>query len=88
MLRDLRQICERPGDVDADDFRAAARSLLERQFLLLERARDRDHYRLVANHYDYYINLFDALGWTLHRDDTINAPLLRCIYPHHTFVTQ
>jgi hypothetical protein len=70
MLRDLRQICERPGDAEAEDFRAAARSLLERQFLLLERPRDRDSYRLVANHFDYYTNLFDALGWTLHRDDT------------------
>ena len=70
MLRDLRQICERPGDAEAEDFRAAARSLLERQFLLLERPRDRDPYRLVANHFDYYTNLFDALGWTLHRDDT------------------
>ena len=70
MLRDLRQICERPGDAEAEDFRNAARSLLERQFLLLERPRDRDSYRLVANHFDYYTNLFDALGWTLHRDDT------------------
>jgi hypothetical protein len=69
VLRDLRQICERPGDAEADDFRSAARSLLERQFLLLERPRDRDPYRLVANHFDYYANLFDALGWTLHRDD-------------------
>lgn len=70
MLRDLRQICERPGNAEVDDFRAAARAVLERQFLLLERARDRDAYRLVANHFDYYTNLFDALGWTLHRDDT------------------
>ena len=70
MLRDLRQVCERPGDADADDVRAAARALLERQFLLLERPRDRDPYRLVANHFDYYANLLDALGWTLHRDDT------------------
>ncbi|WP_200373912.1 DUF4194 domain-containing protein [Thiocystis violacea] len=70
MLRDLRQICERPGGAEAEDFRAAARGLLERQFLLLERSRDRDLYRLVANHFDYFTNLFDALGWTLHRDDT------------------
>jgi len=70
MLRDLRQICERPGAFEPDDFRTAARAILERQFLLLERARDRDPYRLIANHFDYYVNLFDALGWTLHRDDT------------------
>jgi hypothetical protein len=69
MLRDLRQVCERPGAAEPEDFRAAARTLLRRQFLLLERPRDRDHYRLVVNHFDYYTNLFDALGWTLHRDD-------------------
>lgn len=70
MLRDLRQVCERSGGAETDDFRAAARGLLERQFLLLERPRDRDLYRLVANHFDYFTDLLDALGWTLHRDDT------------------
>lgn len=70
MLRDLRQTCERPGAADPEDFRAAARALLDRQFLLLERPRDRVPYRLVADHFDYFVNLFDALGWTLHRDDT------------------
>ena len=29
----------------------------------------RDTYRLIANHFDYFSNLFDALGWTLYRDD-------------------
>ena len=24
------------------------------------------------NHFDYYTNLFDALGWTLHRDDNFS----------------
>jgi hypothetical protein len=69
MLRDLRQVCERPGAAQAEDFRAAAAALLKRQFLLLQRPRDRDAYRLVVNHFDYFGNLFDALGWTLHRDD-------------------
>lgn len=70
MLRDLRQVCERPGSAEPDDFRAAAKAVLKRQFLLLERPSDRDSYRLIANHFDYFANLFDALGWTLHRDDT------------------
>ena len=70
MLRDLRQVCERPGQAEPADFRAAAATLLRRQFLLLERTGDRDAYRLVVNHFDYFSNLFDALGWTLHRDDT------------------
>ena len=70
MLRDLRQVCERPGNAEPDDFRSAARAVLKRQFLLLERPGDRDSYRLIVNHFDYFANLFDALGWTLHRDDT------------------
>jgi hypothetical protein len=70
VLRDLRQVCERPGSAAPDDFRSAARAVLKRQFLLLERPGDRDPYRLIVNHFDYFANLFDALGWTLHRDDT------------------
>jgi hypothetical protein len=70
VLRDLRQVCERPGNAEPDDFRSAARAVLKRQFLLLERPGDRDPYRLIVNHFDYFANLFDALGWTLHRDDT------------------
>jgi Domain of unknown function (DUF4194) len=70
VLRDLRQVCERPGAAEPDDFRSAARLVLKRQFLLLERPGDRDAYRLIVNHFDYFVSLFDALGWTLHRDDT------------------
>jgi len=70
MLRDLRQVCERPGAAEPEDFRSAARAVLRRQFLLLERPGDRDPYRLIVNHFDYFVSLFDALGWTLHRDDT------------------
>ncbi len=47
----------------------AKTAVLKRQFLLLERPGDRDPYRLIVNHLDYFANLFDALGWTLHRDD-------------------
>jgi hypothetical protein len=71
MLRDLRQVCERDESGEPDDFRAAARALLTQQFLLLERPRDRGAYRLVANHFDYFTDLLDALGWTLHRDDQL-----------------
>ena len=69
MLRDLRHLCERFGELEADDLRLAARTILQRQFLLLERNRDREAYRLIANHFDYFTNLFDALGWTLYHDD-------------------
>ena len=34
MLRDLRQVCERPGSAEPDDFRSAAKALLKRQTLL------------------------------------------------------
>ncbi|MCU0833069.1 MAG: DUF4194 domain-containing protein [Chromatiaceae bacterium] len=71
MLRDLRQVCEHPRAAEPEDFRSAARLVLKRQFLLLERPGDRDPYRLIVNHFDYFANLFDALGWTLHRDDTL-----------------
>jgi hypothetical protein len=72
MLRDLRRVVERSGGTEADDFRGAASALLQRQFLTLERTRDRDAYRIIVNHFDYYTNLFDALGWTLHRDDNFS----------------
>lgn len=72
MLRDLRHMVERSGGTEADDFRGAASALLQRQFLMLERTRDRDDYRIIVNHYDYFANLFDAVGWTLHRDDNFS----------------
>ena len=62
MLRDLRQVCEHAVGAEPHDFRAAAGALLKRQFLLLERPVDRDAYRLIVNHFDYFGNLFDALG--------------------------
>jgi hypothetical protein len=72
MLRDLRHVVERAGDLEPEDFRGAASALLQRQFLTLERVRDRDPYRIVVNHFDYFTNLFDALGWSLHRDDAFD----------------
>jgi hypothetical protein len=72
MLRDLRHVVERAGGLEPEDFRGAASALLRRQFLTLERVRDRDPYRIIINHFDYFTNLFDALGWTLHRDDAFD----------------
>lgn len=71
MLSDLRHVCEHARGAEPEDFRTAAAALLKRQFLLLERPGDRDPYRLIVNHFDYFANLFDALGWTLHRDDRV-----------------
>ena len=72
MLRDLRHVVERAGGFEPENFRRAASMLLQRQFLTLERVRDRDHYRIITNHFDYFTNLFDALGWSLHRDDAFD----------------
>lgn len=72
MLRDLRHVVERAGGSEPDDFRGAASALLQRQFLTLDRTRDRDAYRIITNHYDYFTNLFDAMGWGLYRDDNFS----------------
>lgn len=69
MLRDTRHLLERHGDLDEESLQQAASLMLGRQFLYVHRPRDRDTYRLIVNHYDYFRNLFDALGWSLHRDD-------------------
>jgi hypothetical protein len=69
MLRDTRHLLERHGDIDEECLRQTAAQILGRQFLYLNRARDRDAYRVAINHYDYFRNLFDAVGWSLHRDD-------------------
>ncbi len=69
MLTDLRRVADRESDDEPDDFRRAAGALLAHQFLFVETASRRADYRLVVDHFDYFRNLFDALGWTLHRDD-------------------
>jgi hypothetical protein len=69
MLRDLQRVAERDTDLGAEPFKAAAARLLRDQFLLRERVGDREALRLVSNHYDYFESLFDALGWSLRRDD-------------------
>lgn len=69
MLRDLKQLIDRQEQLEASNFKIAASQLLARQFLLRERQSDRQSWALIANYYDYFENLFDALGWKLHRDD-------------------
>lgn len=69
MLSDLRRVADRDANAEVDDFRRAAGALMAHQFLFVETASQRADYRLVVDHFDYFHNLFDALGWTLHRDD-------------------
>lgn len=68
MLHDLKHLADR-YEMDPDELRKAARTLLAKQFLFLSRKQDADAYRIVLNHFNYFHNLFDALGWTLERDE-------------------
>ena len=69
MLRDLQRVSDRAGALDPEQFKAAAARLLKDQFLFRERVGDRAALRLVSDHYGYFDDLFDALGWQLQRDD-------------------
>lgn len=72
MLQDLKKQLNNQEQLTADDFKIASKQLLARQFLMRERPSDRQSWRLITNHYDYFENLFDALGWQLHRDDELS----------------
>lgn len=69
MLRDLSTILNRQEELEAATFKAAASRMLASQFLLREHKSDREAWAIVVNHFEYFENLFDALGWSLHRDD-------------------
>ena len=69
MLRDLQRVSDRDEALEPQQFRAAAARLLKDQFLFRERVGDRAALRLVSDHYGYFDDLFDALGWQLQRDD-------------------
>ena len=69
MLRDLQRVSDRDEALDPQQFKAAAARLLKDQFLFRERIGDRAALRLVSDHYQYFDDLFDALGWQLQRDD-------------------
>lgn len=69
ILNDLRRVADRDANAEIEDFRRVAGALLAHQFLFVETTSQRADYRLVVDHFDYFRNLFDALGWSLHRDD-------------------
>lgn len=69
MLRDLKRVSDSDEALEPEAFKAAAARLLRDQFLFRERVGDRETLRLIGNHFDYFDNLFDALGWSLKRDD-------------------
>ncbi len=69
MLRDLQRIADRQADRDVELYKAAAARLLRDQFLFRERVADREPLRLIGDEFDYFENLFAALGWDLKRDE-------------------
>lgn len=66
MLNDLRNASKDTNN--EADLRAAAARLLREQFLYASEPRDRATYELVVENATYFGNLFDALGWSLHRE--------------------
>ncbi len=71
MLNDLKRILDRDSQLQETAMQTAAARLMARQFLLMERPADRPVYALLVSHWDYFNNLFSALGWALHRDDAM-----------------
>ncbi len=67
MLNELRHAIAN-GAAEGEMKSAAAR-LLKEQFLYREESGDKAAYTLVRAHLPYFTNLFEALGWTIERDD-------------------
>ncbi|MEN8220180.1 MAG: DUF4194 domain-containing protein [Pseudomonadota bacterium] len=65
MLKELKKISERYQDYTADDYKKATAVLLDRQFLYGDKKPDRKYYLTILRELDYFIDLFDALGWRL-----------------------
>jgi len=65
MLNELRRLLDKHADLSEADLRSAANALLTQQFLYLENDRQLSQYRIITRHIDYFIDLFDALGWQL-----------------------
>jgi len=74
MLKELKHISERYENYTAADYKKATAILLERQFLYGDKKRDREYYLTILRELDYFIDLFDALGWRL-----VNEPDFQCL---------
>ena len=68
MLHDLVHVLGRQTEQTEEDFKRAANALLVQQFLYFEHERQTRHYLTVTRHFEYFENLFDALGWKLYAD--------------------
>jgi hypothetical protein len=68
MLQDLTHVLSRQTEQTEEHFKRAANALLVQQFLYFENDRQTRHYLTVTRHFEYFENLFDALGWKLYYD--------------------
>lgn len=70
MLSDLKKLSERQ-EKDPDHFRAAAATLMTRQFIYYDMDKDRKTYLTLINHAAYFENLFDAMNHTFILDQEV-----------------
>jgi hypothetical protein len=70
MLKSLEIILDMPENehLHEREFEAAAGQILQKQFIWSDGFGQKKHYDLVNRFYDYFENLFDAVGFTLVRD--------------------
>ena len=68
MLIEMQRLVDN-GKAEVADLRAAASRLLREQFLFRDEPRDRGAWDLVREHFNYFTHLFEAIGWTLHRNE-------------------
>jgi hypothetical protein len=69
MLTELRHASA--DGTPVEELRGVASRLLREQFLYQFESRDKSAYATARTHFSYFEKLFDALGWTLHRDDQL-----------------
>lgn len=65
MLADLKKALGKAEGHNEDDFISATNRLLVNQFLYADKPAQRRDYFLIAQHVDYFTDLFAAIGWSL-----------------------
>lgn len=65
MLADLKKALARAEGHNEDDFISATNRLLVHQFLYADKPAQRSDYFLIAQHVEYFTDLFEAIGWSL-----------------------
>lgn len=65
MLADLKKALGRAEGHNEEDFIFATNRLLVHQFLYADKPAQRSDYFLIAQHVEYFTDLFEAIGWSL-----------------------